>query len=139
MGARAGDSGRQVQRYLRLNHLLPDLLDKVDDQSIAFQAGVELSYLPLEDQKKIIRYISDEAAIVTLESARKFRKASASGKLENVLNEGILSEVLKSNMYIPGWLKKYEKYFPAGYTQDEMKNVIENLLKKWCKGEIESE
>ena len=36
-------------------------------------------------------------------------------------------------------LKKYEKYFPAGYTQDEMKNVIENLLKKWCKGELKYE
>ena len=51
----------------------------------------------------------------------------------------MLSEVQKSNMHIPGWLKKYEKYFPAGYTQDEMKNVIENLLKKWCKGELKYE
>ena len=139
LGARAGDSGRQVQRYLRLNYLLPALLDKVDDQSIAFQAGVELSYLPLEDQKEICQYVSDKTALVTLESAKKFRKASESGNLENVLNDGMLSEVQKSKMHIPGWLKKYEKYFPAGYTQDEMKNVIENLLKKWCKGELKYE
>ena len=75
LGARAGDSGRQVQRYLRLNYLLPALLDKVDDQSIAFQAGVELSYLPLEDQKEICQYVSDKTALVTLESAKKVQKS----------------------------------------------------------------
>ena len=118
---------------------MPALLDKVDDQSIAFQAGVELSYLPLEDQKEICQYVSEKTALVTLESAKKFRKASESGNLKNVLSEGKISNVQKLNTHIPGWLKKYEKYFPAGYTQDEMKNVIENLLKKWYKGELKYE
>ena len=139
LGARAGDSGRQVQRYLRLNYLLPALLDKVDDQSIAFQAGVELSYLPLEDQKEIYQHISDKTVLVTLESAKKLRKASESGTLEDVLNEENVQKIRKFNINIPCWLRKYKKYFPEGYSQKEMEAVIKGLLEKWCKGEAKYE
>ena len=139
LGARAGDSGRQVQRYLRLNYLLPALLDKVDDQSIAFQAGVELSYLPLEDQKEIYQHISDKTVLVTLESAKKFRKASESGTLEDVLNEENVKKIRKFNINIPCWLRKYKKYFPEGYSQKEMEEVIKGLLEKWRKGEVKYE
>ena len=149
VGTENGDSGRQVQRYLRLNYLIPDLLDRVDQKSLAFLAGVELSYLTEESQRALSEYLMENAGKVSLKQARHLKEQEQQEKQGTLTREAITS-LFKSGKTSAGIPEKsrgsdraraagkdlYKKYFPSGYSAKERDRVICSLLEKWKKGEI---
>ena len=138
VGLGAGDSGRKVQRYLRLNHLLPELLTKVDDKKLPFLSGVELSYIPPEQQKEIQRYLEGHPGGITVRQAGELRKLGETSRLTLEAVE----EVLKPGSGKPQepWqaaLGLFAAYFPKGSKPAYQRKIIQTLLEKWKKGEIQ--
>lgn len=149
VGTENGDSGRQVQRYLRLNYLIPDLLDRVDQKSLAFLAGVELSYLTEDSQRVLSEYLTESAGKFSLKQARHLKEQEQQEKQGTLTREAITSlfETGKTSVGIREKSKAsdraraarkdvYKKYFPSGYSAKERDRVICSLLEKWKKGEI---
>lgn len=150
VGTQNGDSGRQVQRYLRLNHLIPDLLDRVDQKSLAFLAGVELSYLTEDSQKALSECLMESAGKVSLKQARHLKEQEQQKKQGKLTREAIKASLFKPGKNTAQVREKskasdrahaagkdaYKKYFPSGYSAKERDRVICSLLEKWKKGEI---
>ena len=114
----AGDSERQVQRYIRLTELQPELQEMVDSGKIAMTPAVELSYLKPEEQSLLLETIESEQATPSLSQAQRIKKLSQSGDLNEDSILGIMSEQkkpeLSSNITLSG--DKLKKYFPKSYT-----------------------
>lgn len=150
VGTENGDSGRQVQRYLRLNYLIPDLLDRVDQKSLAFLAGVELSYLAEDSQKALSEFLTKSAGKVSLKQARHLKEQEQQEKQGTLTREAIRASLFQPGKKSAGIREKgkasdradaagkdaYKKYFPSGYSAKERDRVICSLLEKWKKGEI---
>lgn len=150
VGTENGDSGRQVQRYLRLNYLIPDLLERVDQKSLAFLAGVELSYLTEDSQKALSEYLMENAGKVSLKQARHLKEQEQQEKQGTLTREVIRASLFQPGKKSAGIREKgkasdrahaagkdaYKKYFPSGYSAKERDRVICSLLEKWKKGEI---
>ena len=138
-----------MQRYLRLNYLIPDLLDRVDQKSLAFLAGVELSYLTEDSQRVLSEYLTESAGKFSLKQARHLKEQEQQEKQGTLTREAITSlfETGKTSVGIREKSKAsdraraarkdvYKKYFPSGYSAKERDRVICSLLEKWKKGEI---
>lgn len=139
VGMDTGDSGRKVQRYLRLNDLLPELLEKVDEKKMPFLSGVELSYLPQKQQKEICRYLAGHPCSVTVAQAKHLRELSK----QSCLSQSMIADMLKKKAKerkkvqdIPE-SEQFSEYFPAHYSREKRQEIMEALLKKWKKGEIQ--
>lgn len=138
IGTDAGDSGRQVQRYLRLNCLIPELLEKVDEKKIPFLSGVELSYLPEKHQKEVSRYLAEHPCSVAVTQAKRLREMGG----QSHLSQSMIAEVLQRKTKEKKKLKNdteelFLEYFPAHYSGEKRRSIMEALLKKWKKGEIQ--
>lgn len=134
VGKEAGDSGRQVQRYIRLTELIPELLDTVDEKKIAFNPAVELSYLTKEEQTNLLDAMDMEQATPSLSQAQRLKKFSSEGKLTLEAMSAILSEEKKGDLdkvTLTG--DKIKKYFPKSYTPQQMEATIIKLLEGWHK------
>lgn len=128
-----GESYKQVQRYIRLTELIPDLLELVDKKRLNFTIAVDISYIPQDVQKWIYEYICDNG----------FIKPNQISALRNYLGQGPVTQSLMIsilNSHIPVKAparkvtlneKKLTKYFPNNYTSEDMEKVIESLLEKW--------
>ena len=133
LSKQVGESRAQVQRYIRLTVLIPELLDLVDSKKLKFTVAVDISYIDKEIQKWIYEYIKDTG----------FIKPQQITALRNQLNEGSVNQVgmltifNKCMMVKPASRsitfseKKLTKYFPESYSADDMERVIESLLEKW--------
>ena len=133
LSKQVGESRAQVQRYIRLTELIPELLDLVDSKKLKFTVAVDISYIDKEIQKWIYEYIKDTG----------FIKPQQITALRNQLNEGSVNQVgmltifNKCMMVKPASRsitfseKKLTKYFPESYSADDMEQVIESLLEKW--------
>ena len=133
LSKQVGESRAQVQRYIRLTELIPELLDLVDSKKLKFTVAVDISYIDKEIQKWIYEYIKDTG----------FIKPQQITALRNQLNEGSVNQVgmltifNKCMMVKPASRsitfseKKLTKYFPESYSADDMERVIESLLEKW--------
>ena len=134
IGKENGDSREQVRRYIRLTHLIAELLEDVDIGKIALRPAVELSYLTEEEQKDLSYIIDTEEATPSLAQAIQMRKLSHEGKLDFDTIETILS-VQKPNQVekikIP--TVKFEKYFHRGTPQSEIETVIFAALDEYYK------
>lgn len=126
------DSSTQIQRYLRLNDLEPELLQLVDDGKIGMTPAVELSFLTQEEQRLLIETIESEQATPSLSQAQRMKKLSQ----ENALNEDTMLQILmeqkkpvKDDIILSG--DKLRKYFPKSYTHVQMEAVIIKLLEAW--------
>lgn len=134
VGAEAGESGRQVQRIIRLTELVPDLQQMVDDGRIAITPAVELSYLKPEEQSMLVETIDCEQATPSLSQAQRMKKLSQDGILSDDIILEIMCEVKK-----PAWdrvtLKgnKLRQYFPANYTPLQIETTIYRILEAWQK------
>lgn len=134
VGLKTGESGRQVQRFVRLNNLVPDLQKKVDDGSLKFNPAVELSYLTSTEQNDFLDYIESQSCTPSLSQAQKLKAASKEG----ALNHGKLLEIMDSKKpSVPPRdptltisVSKIARYFPAGYTQEQMVGIIMQLLER---------
>ena len=136
IGKDNGESGRQVQRYIRLTELIPELLEYVDLKRITFTSAVEISYLDQEIQKWLFEYIRDNGLVKPKQIAL-LREACKTG----IMTEGKLIAILNDSQ--PGRTpstknliseKKLRKYFPSDYTEEDMRSVIVELLEQWSQG-----
>ncbi|MFR5048782.1 MAG: ParB/RepB/Spo0J family partition protein [Faecalispora sporosphaeroides] len=130
----AGSSRNQVQRYIRLTELIPELLDMVDDKKIAFNPAVELSYLKKEEQADLLEAMDMEQATPSLSQAQRLKKFSAVGKCTPEVMCAIMSEEKKGELdkvTLTG--DKLRKYFPKSYTPQKMEETIIKLLEGWQK------
>lgn len=134
VGKEAGESGRQVQRYIRLNELSPQLQQMVDDKKIAMTPAVELSYLKPEEQTLLLDTIESEQATPSLSQAQRLKKFSTEGHLNEDSMLAIMSEEKKpekNDLTIKA--DKLQKFFPKSYTPQQMEQVIIRLLDGWQK------
>ncbi len=134
VGKESGDSGRQVQRYIRLTHLIPEILSMVDEKKIAFNPAVELSFLKKEEQTDLLDAMDMEQATPSLSQAQRLKKFSNEGKLTLEVMSAIMSEEKKGDLdkvTLTG--DKLKKYFPKSYTPKQMEETIMKLLEGWHK------
>ncbi len=126
------ESGRQVQRYIRMTCLIPELLKMVDEERIAFTPAVELSYLPENEQKKLVAEIEYADATPSLSQAQRLRKFSEQGRLSVDTIFAVLSEEkLNPKEQVKFLTEDIRKYFPKNYSNKDMQNTIIRLLEKW--------
>ena len=130
----AGESKTQVQRYIRLTELQPELQQMVDDKKIAMTPAVELSYLKPEEQQMLLTAIDSEQATPSLSQAQRMKKLSQAGKLNDDTMLDIMMEQKKpekNDITLSG--EKLRKYFPRSYTPFQIENTIFKLLDAWQK------
>lgn len=128
----AGESKSQVQRYIRLNELSPELLQMVDEKKIAFNPAYELSFLKPEEQQMLVTTMDYEQATPSLSQAQRMKKFSQAGRLNEDSMLAIMSEEKKPEKFsltLDG--DRIRKYFPKSYTPLQMENTIIKLLEAW--------
>ena len=130
----AGASKTQVQRYIRLNELEPELQKLVDDGKIGMTPAVEISYLKPDEQKMLIETIDSEQATPSLSQAQRMKRLSQEGKLNDDTMLGIMMEQKKpENWDLKLPMDKIRKFFPRSYTPQRMEETILKLLENWMK------
>lgn len=133
LGEEVGMSRNQVQRYIRLTELIPELLDMVDDKRIQFTIAVEISYIPQNIQQWVYEYIRENGPIKPnqVEILRKYIKLEpmTQRKLIQILNESQVGA--KPAVKVTLSEKKLRSYFPPFYNNDDMEKVIMELLEEW--------
>ena len=129
------DSPTQIQRYIRLTELQPELQEMVDSGKMAMTPAVELSYLKPKEQELLLETIESEQATPSLSQAQRIKKLSQSGDLNEDSILGIMAEQkkpeLSSNITLSG--DKLKKYFPKSYTPAQIENTIFKLLDSWLR------
>ena len=134
IGQSTGESGRQVQRVIRLNNLVPDLIDMVDDKRLAFTPAVELSYLNEQEQKALASTLEETQNTPSLSQAQRIRKLSESGgvtkeKLDDIMMEE--KKPLRDSITLSHDTLK--KYFPKSYSIQKIEQIIIKLLETYLK------
>jgi len=132
IGKETGESGRQVQRYIRLTELEPELQQMVDEKKIAMTPAVEISYLKPTEQRLLLDTIESEQVTPSLSQAQRMKKLSQSGELTDDTMLGIMMEQKKpekTDLTIPADV--LQKYFPRSYTPQRMQETIIKLLESW--------
>lgn len=128
----AGESRAQIQRYIRLTELQPELQQMVDEKKMAFTPAVEISYLKPDEQRMLLDTISSEQATPSLSQAQRLKKLSQAGELTDDSMLSIMSEQKKperNDLTIPADV--LEKFFPRSFTPMKMQEVIIKLLESW--------
>lgn len=134
----AGDSPKQVQRYINLTNLIPELLEKVDDGTIGFTPAVQLSYLKKKEQREILQAIDYAQCTPSLSQAIRIKKMSAEGDLSVEKMEDILSEIKQKDIdRVVFKNEQLYRFFPSSYTSEQMRREILEILKVWMKGQME--
>ena len=132
IGGDGGISGTQVKRYIRLTELTPELLDYVDKKRIQFTVAVEISYIDKEIQQWVYEYIKENGP-VKINQVKELRAATQNGAMTQDKVITILSGNQAGNRVgdlTLSW-KRVRQYFPEDYSRDDMRQVIEDLLKSW--------
>ena len=130
----AGESKTQVQRYIRLTELLPEVQKKVDSKAIAFSPAVELSYLTHDEQKQFLDAMDYSQNTPSLSQAQRLKKLSREGKCTKEAMRSIMSEEKKEEQErITLSSDTLRKYFPRSYTPLQMQQTIIKLLEQWQK------
>lgn len=131
LGQDTGESGRQIQRYIRLTNLIDPILDMVDNNQIAMNAAVEISYLGSKEQAAVMQSIEKEETSPSIAQARKMRQFHQEGKLSDTVIESIMMEQKPETVKITLGEDKLKKYFPKSYSKAKMEEIILKLLDKW--------
>ena len=130
----APDSRNQIQRYIRLTELIPELLDMVDERKIAFNPAVELSYLKKEEQTLLLEAMDSEQATPSLSQAQRLKKFSQQKMLSLDVMRAVMSEEKKTDLdRVTLKNETLRKYFPKSYTPKQMEDTIIKLLEGWYK------
>ena len=134
VGKESGESGRQVQRFIRLTNLIPKLLDMVDEKKISFNPAVELSYLDESQQRDFLEAMEDTQNAPSLSQAQQLKKMAQQGEFSyekafDVMGQEKRSE--KDTVTIKN--ETLRKYFPRSYTPKQMEEKIIQLLDAWQK------
>ena len=128
------DSATQIQRYIRLTELEPELMQLVDEGKIGMTPAVEISYLKPDEQKILIETIDSEQATPSFSQAQRMRRLSQEGKL----NDDAVLDIMMEQKKTENWdlklpMDKIRKYFPRSYTPQRMEETIIKLLEMWMK------
>lgn len=135
LAEQVGESSKQIQRYIRLTELIPELLDLVDKKKIAFTVAVDISYIDKEMQGWIYEYIKD-AGFIKPNQVAALRKHVAEENVGHNYMISIFNNCIapkKPNRKVVLQERKLQSYFPADYSQDQMETVIISLLEEWKK------
>lgn len=127
-----GESRNQIQRYIRLTNLLPEVLDMVDSKQISFNPAVELSYLKPNEQKDFLEAMDATQAAPSLSQAQRMKKLSQEGGCTLEAMCDIMNEVKKGELdHVTIKNDVLRKYFPKSYTPKQMEDTIIRLLEQW--------
>ena len=134
LAQQAGSSRNQVQRYIRLTELIPELMDMVDEKKIALNPAYELSFLKKEEQVDLFDAMDSEQATPSLSQAQRLKKYSQEGHLTLDMMRVIMGEEKKSDLdRVTFTSDTLRKYFPKSYTPQRMQETIIKLLEAWQK------
>lgn len=126
-----GESKNQIFRYIRLTNLIDPILGMVDNNQIAMNAAVEISYLGSKEQAAVMQSIEKEETSPSIAQARKMRKFHQEGNLSNAVIDSIMMEQKPETVKITLGEEKLKKYFPKSYSKAKMEEIILKLLDKW--------
>ena len=130
----AGESAIQIQRFIRLTELIPELLDMVDERKIALNPAVELSHLKKEEQTLLLEAMDSEQATPSLSQAQRLKKFSQQKMLSLDVMRAVMSEEKKTDLdRVTLKNETLRKYFPKSYTPKQMEDTIIKLLEGWHK------
>ena len=128
----ANESKTQVQRFIRLTNLIPEILDMVDEKKIAFNPAVELSYLKPSEQKEFLEAMDYAQASPSLSQAQRLKKLSQEGGCNLDAMCEVMNEIKKDELdHVTIKNEVLRKYFPKSYTPKQMQDTIIRLLEKW--------
>ena len=134
LAAGTEESARNVQRFIRLTNLIPELLDLVDQKKISFNPAVELSYLTAAEQRDFLEAMQDTQNAPSLSQAQRIKKLSQEGKCSYDAMFDIMGEEKKVEMdHVTIKNEVLRKYFPKSYTPKQMQDTIIKLLEQWQK------
>ena len=136
LAEQTGDSKNQIFRYIRLTYLVPDLLDRVDNKTMAFNAAVEVSYLTEPEQLMLCDAIEREECTPNLSQAKRLKQYSQDGKLDENVMDAIMTEEkpIEDKLVLKGDV--LAKYFPRTYTPSQKQKIIVKLLEDWHKRQL---
>lgn len=130
----SGESRNQVQRFIRLTHLIPELLELVDQKKISFNPAVELSYLTEPEQRDFLEAMQDTQNAPSLSQAQRIKKLSQESQCSYEAIFDIMGEEKKAEMdHVTLKNEVLRKYFPRSYTPKQMEDTILRLLEQWQK------
>ena len=128
----AGESARNVQRFIRLTNLVPELLDMVDEKKIAFNPAVELSYLDESQQRDFLEAMNDTQNAPSLSQAQRLKKLAQEGHFSYDVAFAVMGEEKKDELdKVVIKNDTLRKYFPRSYTPKQMEDTIIKLLEQW--------
>ena len=128
----ANESKTQVQRFIRLTNLIPEILEMVDEKKIAFNPAVELSYLKTSEQKEFLEAMDYAQASPSLSQAQRLKKFSQEGGCTLDAMCEVMNEIKKDELdHVTIKNEVLRKYFPKSYTPKQMQDTIIRLLEKW--------
>ena len=134
VGKESGESGRQVQRFIRLTNLIPELLDMVDEKKISFNPAVELSYLDESQQRDFLEAMEDTQNAPSLSQAQQLKKIAQQGEFSYEKAFDVMGQEKKSEKdTVTIKNETLRKYFPRSYTPKQMEEKIIQLLDAWQK------
>lgn len=136
LAEQTGESKNQIFRYIRLTHLVPELLDRVDNKTMAFNAAVEVSYLTEPEQFMLCDAIEREECTPNLSQAKRLKQYSQDGKLDENVMDAIMTEEkpIEDKLVLKGDV--LAKYFPRTYTPSQKQKIIVKLLEDWHKRQL---
>jgi ParB family transcriptional regulator, chromosome partitioning protein len=140
LSEKVGESRNQIQRYIRLTELVPNLLQMVDDKTFGFQPAVEISYLKEQEQSNLLETIESEERTPSLAQAQRMKQLSADGRLSMDVIFTIMTEE-KPNEKQKLILKdeRFNKYFPKSYTIQQKEDLLARLLENWWQKQKQQE
>ena len=128
----AGESKTQIQRFIRLTNLVPELLDLVDEKKISFNPAVELSYLDEKQQRDFLEAMNDTQNAPSLSQAIRLKKLAQEGKFTYEAAFAVMGEAKKDELdKVVIKNDTLRKYFPRSYTPKQMEDTIIKLLDQW--------
>jgi ParB family chromosome partitioning protein len=140
LAEKVGESRNQIQRFIRLTELIPEVLQMTDEKQIAFQPAVEVSYLTKEEQQMLYNTMDCEESTPSLLQAQRMKKLSADGRLSEDVIFSIMTEE-KPNQKEKLTLKdeRFNKYFPKTYTAQQKEELLAKLLENWWQKQQQQE
>lgn len=134
-----GESPKQIQRYLKLTELIPDLLSKLDDDELSISAAVEIAFLKKKEQKWFLEAMDYAQATPSLSQAQRIKRLSQNSKLSATDIKDILCEIKRDDVSrVTFKTEQLRKYFPKDYTVEMIKREVIDILKIWMERYWES-
>ena len=139
LAEQVGQSKNQIQRFIRLTELIPELLDMVDEKKLPLNAAVELSYLDTKAQADVVEAIEKHETVPSIEQSAKIRRFCKDGKVNPDVIDSIMQEEKPEKLKVVLKEDRLREYFPRSYSQKQVEDTIMKLIKKWARRRSEPE